>query len=259
MAADLSFLPALVGATLRTSEGAFIPTTSVDAAVIGLYFSAHWCPPCRRFSPQLSLIYRQAVQLNKSIEIIFISRDRDEITFGEYHGSMPWLAMPFAEQPRVQELSVKYSVQSIPALIFLNRKGEIIDREARNTVLSQENFVYSLPDKADEALKDSTVHVLLKRLVANESKGNSDKAEGLKTIVRIISNLIQNPGDPKYMSLKKDNVAVQSKLDTAELLEILKIIGFSETKDAFVATENPNLNALKSIREIIQGVIPSFQ
>jgi len=29
-----------------------------DSGVLGLYFSAHWCPPCRAFTPELLKEYR---------------------------------------------------------------------------------------------------------------------------------------------------------------------------------------------------------
>ena len=42
--------------------------------VIGIYFSASWCPPCRMFTPKL-LAYREA---NKAdFEVVFVSSDRD--------------------------------------------------------------------------------------------------------------------------------------------------------------------------------------
>ena len=44
------------------------PVSSVDEnCVIGLYFSAHWCPPCRNFTPKLSKFYEEA---NKNGKVI---------------------------------------------------------------------------------------------------------------------------------------------------------------------------------------------
>ena len=33
-----------------------------DTPVLALYFSAHWCPPCRQFTPLLARAYSQAKQ-----------------------------------------------------------------------------------------------------------------------------------------------------------------------------------------------------
>lgn len=63
---------------------------------IGLYFSAHWCPPCRGFTPKLAEMYNDG--LKDKMEIIFISSDRYESAFNEYFGEMPWLALPYAKR-----------------------------------------------------------------------------------------------------------------------------------------------------------------
>jgi nucleoredoxin len=49
----------------------------------------HRCPPCRSFTPLLTDFYNA----NKDdLEIIFVSSDRDEDSFSQYFGKMPWLA-----------------------------------------------------------------------------------------------------------------------------------------------------------------------
>ena len=73
-----------------------------EGCVIGLYFSAHWCPPCRTFTPQLAKWYNTfKVTANADkFEIVFVSSDRDEEGFDEYYGEMPWLALPFGDRDR---------------------------------------------------------------------------------------------------------------------------------------------------------------
>ena len=61
----------------------------------GLYFSAHWCPPCRGFTPELATFYNTATGQGDKFEIIFVSCDRDEPSFKDYFGSMPWAALKF--------------------------------------------------------------------------------------------------------------------------------------------------------------------
>lgn len=60
---------------------------------IGLYFSAHWCPPCRGFTPKLADWYSSHIAagpLAGRADIIFVSSDRDEASFNGYLGEMPW-------------------------------------------------------------------------------------------------------------------------------------------------------------------------
>lgn len=61
----------------------------------GLYFSAHWCPPCRGFTPKLEEFYRL---MKDRMEIIFVSADNDERQWAEYAASMPWLSLPYEER-----------------------------------------------------------------------------------------------------------------------------------------------------------------
>ena len=73
-----------------------------EGKVVGLYFSAHWCPPCRGFTPKLAEFYKKFKASDKSdlLEIVFISSDRDEKSFSEYYNEMPWLALPFCDRNR---------------------------------------------------------------------------------------------------------------------------------------------------------------
>ena len=60
---------------------------------LGIYFSAHWCGPCRGFTPKLSEWYKKDLS-KKNFEIIFVSSDRDQGAFDGYLNEMPWVALP---------------------------------------------------------------------------------------------------------------------------------------------------------------------
>jgi thiol-disulfide isomerase/thioredoxin len=51
--------------------------------LIGLYFSASWCPPCKTFSPILANFYVAAAKAN-DLEIVYISSDRTVESFVAY-------------------------------------------------------------------------------------------------------------------------------------------------------------------------------
>lgn len=65
--------------------------------VVGLYFSAHWCPPCRAFTPQLVQWYHNVKKGSngENFDIVFLSSDRDLAQFKEYFREMPWYAVPY--------------------------------------------------------------------------------------------------------------------------------------------------------------------
>ena len=76
--------------------------------VVGLYFTAGWCPPCRTFNPVLLEFYNDVNYPEKRFEIIQITSDQDEIAFNEYFGGMPWVAIPFNDS-RVKSLKTKFN------------------------------------------------------------------------------------------------------------------------------------------------------
>jgi nucleoredoxin len=94
----MAFIIPEVG-TLQRGKDSNVPIAELerDVGVIGLYFSAHWCPPCRGFTPKLAEWYTNLTDgpLKGKLEIVFISSDRDQAAFEEYFESMPWLALPF--------------------------------------------------------------------------------------------------------------------------------------------------------------------
>eukprot|EP00961_Rhodomonas_salina_P072869 978910-Rhodomonas_salina.2 len=80
---------------LLKKDGVLAVSDLPKEGVIGLYFSAHWCPPCRGFTPKLAEAYNKIRANGKALEIIFVSSDKDEKSFADYHAEQPWLALPF--------------------------------------------------------------------------------------------------------------------------------------------------------------------
>ena len=81
---------------VMTKDGEVPLATALEGAeFVGIYFSAHWCPPCRGFTPVLSEFYNEVNKDGKKVEIIFVSSDQDEAAFKDYFSSMPFKACPF--------------------------------------------------------------------------------------------------------------------------------------------------------------------
>lgn len=125
----------LFGPTLATKEGdAATEVALKDKVAVGIYFSAHWCPPCRGFTPQLAKHYESALK-GKGLEIVFVSSDKSEEEFTSYWGEMPWLALPYAARDVKAKLSKKYKVQGIPTFVILDgATGEVITKDGRSAV-----------------------------------------------------------------------------------------------------------------------------
>lgn len=105
---------------------------------IGIYFSAHWCPPCRRFTPLLAEFYDSLKGEDEGcLEIVFVSGDEDEAAFDEYFADMPWSAVPFSARDLEQSLSARFDVQGIPHLVILDgTTGSVVDEDGRGTISS---------------------------------------------------------------------------------------------------------------------------
>eukprot|EP00930_Biecheleria_cincta_P086473 TRINITY_DN75753_c0_g1_i1.p1 TRINITY_DN75753_c0_g1~~TRINITY_DN75753_c0_g1_i1.p1 ORF type:complete len:350 (+),score=64.29 TRINITY_DN75753_c0_g1_i1:63-1052(+) len=123
----------LLGPKLLSRTGEVDTAAALSDKTIGLYFSAHWCPPCRGFTPQLAKSYTSALQA-KGLEIVFVSGDHNEESFRSYHGEMPWLALPFASRDKAAALNSKFEVAGIPTLILLSSDGTKITSEGRAMV-----------------------------------------------------------------------------------------------------------------------------
>lgn len=98
-----------------------------------LYFSAHWCPPCRRFTPKLIEFYNKH-SASKNFELVFCSLDNDESDYKEYISEMPWYCMPF-EAKESQMMASKYNAEGIPHLVVIDAKtGEVITEDGTSSV-----------------------------------------------------------------------------------------------------------------------------
>ncbi|CAK9055356.1 Nucleoredoxin [Durusdinium trenchii] len=116
-----------------------------DKKAVALYFSAHWCPPCRGFTPKLAEAYTSHLK-DKGLEVIFVSSDRDDASWKEYCGEMPWLALPREAKGPVAS---KFKVRGIPTMIILDpTDGSIITEDGRSAVMKDptgEKFPWKPP------------------------------------------------------------------------------------------------------------------
>jgi len=120
-------------APLLGPEGSTKKGSDLAGKVFGLYFSAHWCPPCRGFTPQLAEWYKTSLK-QKGFEVVFISSDKDEEGFKGYFGEQPWLALDFSERKRKEQLSQHFGVSGIPSFVIIGEDGKVITKEGRSAI-----------------------------------------------------------------------------------------------------------------------------
>jgi len=144
------------GDTLLTADGVK-PTAEALAGTtaVGVYFSAHWCPPCRGFTPQLADMYKNAFKA-KGMTIIFVSSDKDEKSFTDYFSDMPWFALPYDKRALKESLSKKYKVSGIPSFVILDPDGAVLTTDGRKAVMSDpagSDYPWIPPTPAEKAKK----------------------------------------------------------------------------------------------------------
>ena len=95
--------------------------------LVALYFSAKWCGPCRKFTPELVQYYNRVTAAHPEFEIVFVSADRSAPAMESYMRDfqMPWPAVKFDKLPEKAEL-LKYAGSGIPSLVVIDPSGRIV-------------------------------------------------------------------------------------------------------------------------------------
>jgi nucleoredoxin len=95
--------------------------------LIAFYFSAHWCAPCRKFTPELVDYYNRVATQHPEFEIVFVSFDKSQFAMETYmrEANMPWPAIDF---PKLggKEAIRKYAGGGIPCLVLVDATGKVI-------------------------------------------------------------------------------------------------------------------------------------
>lgn len=134
----MSWTSTILGNTLINAVGDSYATDDIISAskYVALYFSAHYCVPCQKFTPMFSILYED--RPTSDIEVIFVSNDRTKEEFDKYFEDMPWFAIPYESKDLLNKIKLHYNITGIPHVIILNSKtGEIVNKDARNTIASK--------------------------------------------------------------------------------------------------------------------------
>jgi nucleoredoxin len=93
----------------------------------GLYHSAHWCGPCRKFTPELVNFYKQMTAAHPEFEIVFVSDDHSPLEMQQYMQltGMPWAALRYENTAQEKELT-HYFGNGIPDLVIVDGNGRVL-------------------------------------------------------------------------------------------------------------------------------------
>ena len=119
----------IIPETLLNIDGESVSSDLLKRKYIGLYFSASWCGPCRKFTPRLIEFRNKFVD---DFEVILIGADGSAKAQANYMKkySMPWLAMK-NQSPEAKQASKLSGVEFIPYLVVINSSGKIISKNGK--------------------------------------------------------------------------------------------------------------------------------
>jgi nucleoredoxin len=87
------------------------------------YYTASWCGPCQRYTPELVRWYKK--NKNENFELVLITSDSNEDAMEDYAKSkkMPWPQLEFKEAKDFKK-RFNHGVRGIPSLIVCELDGK---------------------------------------------------------------------------------------------------------------------------------------
>lgn len=105
--------------------------------IVGIYFSAHWCPPCLKLTPKLAQLYKDIAATGKKFVIVFVSSDKDYESFLRHFRQMPWVALDYKEKDLQNMLGEAFRVESDSQYPHADasrpENGQVHDKRRRNS------------------------------------------------------------------------------------------------------------------------------
>ena len=129
-------LETILPKVLHDAKGDEVDLAQLKGKTVALYFSAHWCPPCRAFTP--SLVKFRDKHAAEDFEIVFVSLDNSEGEKKTYirEMEMKWLTVPGAQSKDAQALAKRFQIRGIPALVVLAPDGSVVTPNGREDVMA---------------------------------------------------------------------------------------------------------------------------
>ena len=165
-----------------------------DKTYIGIYFSAHWCGPCRAFTPMLVNFHEKCHRKKAPFEVVFVSSDKSEEEMSEYMKGekMPWFALPYDDREGISALKTLYKVNGIPTLVIIDNKGKVVSNDSRwdVTMLGEKAFkAWGKPDYKPLTYQDfQDQNNSKKDSKSNDSKEQKDKKKSRKKNKKSLEN-----------------------------------------------------------------------
>jgi len=117
---------------VQKKDGAFKEDAQVSSEdkYYAFYFSAHWCPPCREFSPILAKFYKDNYgKAKQPFDIVFVSSDKNDQAMKAYvdEAGMGFKVAPYKSELG-EKLKASYATRYLPTLTIVDNKGNVVSK-----------------------------------------------------------------------------------------------------------------------------------
>ncbi|KAF6029087.1 NXN [Bugula neritina] len=250
----LTFSDIMYNGDLLRNDGTSVKCEEIKSKVKGVYFSAHWCPPCRGFTPKLVETYKKLKESGKDFEIVFASSDRDDKSFKEYFGEMPWLALPLGDE-RKEKLSELCNVEGIPMLAIFDAEDKKITFDGRSAVSADptgKDFPW-LPKALSELTEDTAGSINSKASLVYFTDGKKESVEAARKELQPVADKEFNPDQDNQ------DVLFFYTGEDDDLIDSLKAFTNLKHKEPFIAIINiPSQEVTEFTGELTEAAISQF-
>jgi len=125
-------LSTLLPEQLRTADNKVIERDALEGKLVGIYFSASWCPPCQNFTPELVKLREAHPEV---FQVVLVGFDRTEASHWKYMRDYKMNFLSMAPGGREsQTLAERFGVRGIPHLAIIGPDGTVIEQNAVRAV-----------------------------------------------------------------------------------------------------------------------------
>ena len=126
----MTLLKDLFGATLVDPQGRPVVLEEVlgNGKYVGIYVGAEWASACAPFVAALKRVYDRVNErtMLPTLEVVYVSADKDQEQFDAYMRTAPWLAVPFSELKLRKKVMTAYRAATLPKFILLSPSGKVL-------------------------------------------------------------------------------------------------------------------------------------
>lgn len=94
--------------------------------------------------------------------------------------------------------------------------------------------------------------------IEEEGLPEAQQTEVYATLAKVLGNVVKNPAEPKYRTLKKDNRMVQEKIGrSSAAVSLLLALGFEDQGATYICPASTSLEHMEEVVQLLECVVAS--